>query len=704
MASAKDKLAAVTSVPEPPDCDFSGTSLQLWTYSFQGKSIYTWGFESQLADLRVLLNITQASTVQIDLEDSDFEILNDPLFAHWAWDIEDVSLSSQKKFKPTRLSNSTNNAYLGDSANLEWVLGKKPIDFQLGPDSSPVAFRLCGIQTQRTALTLTLEDRAASWLRDQKGHKSWDRSQHTRAQFVAQLCREAGVDYFIPELNVNEPVATDTSKTASILANIKNPNGKGLSKTGHLTVLGKPMSDTQKQIANILLGECHRLSAPLVCWQAILYAGVGETGLGTNATTYTNNGAGAIGVLQGTNSYWDSHPRDVAGQADCFLQGGKGFNSAISMAKSGITDMAEIAVKSEVPSIWPVNAYEKEWGPTLDAGLRGEIDQIIAAYGGPALTTAGTATTSGSYAFTRGANETSFDAIQRLASEVAWYAFVRQNRLWFVSGNYLFSQDPQLTVERGVNGVDYIDIDMDMGERDQIAQCMVYCRSGLWTALPGMVVEVIKRGPASGKWIVAAVENHPRDETQECIVTLQKPIPKRAEPTAGSSATPNKPKNAPNVNGLSNPAPGASAGRLDMGIDGNYSKDGARAPYDGTVYTTPARSGWPGQGSYFWIKNADQSGADYTRAMYFAEGATPVVADGTKVKSGQLIGSPVASGGNGTPGNFEIGPANTTNGEPLAKSYGLGTSGATKMVEAFSTWLQGAGMFAPSSINNAGRA
>lgn len=139
-----------------------------------------------------------------------------------------------------------------------------------------------------------------------------------------------------------------------------------------------------------------------------------------------------------------------------------------------------------------------------------------------------------------------------------------------------------------------------------------------------------------------------------------------------------------------------------MGQDGNYSNKGAVAVFDGVAHVD--RRGWPGEGDYIWIKNDNQSGPDYTRAMYYAEGAKAIVRDGQHVVAGQKIGIPVAHGGTGAPGNFEIGPANTTNGEALAKNYGLGSAGARKMVLAFSGWIVSLGMPRPSDTSHAGNA
>lgn len=154
--------------------------------------------------------------------------------------------------------------------------------------------------------------------------------------------------------------------------------------------------------------------------------------------------------------------------------------------------------------------------------------------------------------------------------------------------------------------------------------------------------------------------------------------------------------------GATDPAPGATWKRLDMGFDGNYSMTkGAVAPYNGTV-RIPGIGGWPGQGVYFYVVNDDQTGPDYTRAMYFAEGATPIVPNGSHVSAGQRIGSPVASGGNGSPGNFEIGPASTTTGDCLAKQYGLGSSAARTEIMAFYAWMRTLGAGVSTNISKAG--
>lgn len=164
----------------------------------------------------------------------------------------------------------------------------------------------------------------------------------------------------------------------------------------------------------------------------------------------------------------------------------------------------------------------------------------------------------------------------------------------------------------------------------------------------------------------------------------------------------------PNTGGQANPAPGASWGRLDQGFDGNYDMaKGACAAYDGTIHgIRSGDSGWPGNGSsrggpYFCVVNDDQSGPDYTRIMYYAEGASCDHADGTHVTAGQKVGTAIAQGGTGAPGNFEIGPA-APSFETLSSVIGNNTSASRAMVFQFSAWMQSIGAGKPSDTSAAG--
>jgi hypothetical protein len=385
----------------------------------------------------------------------------------------------------------------------------------------------------QTTTTFSFEDRVASKLRQKSGVKSWNRSQHTRAQFVAALCREADVEYFIPELNVEQPVAVNLNANGNQTQT--QVTGKTISSSAHLTVKGSPATRTQRHIASAVLSVAHKLNAPYNAMVAMIYAAMGESDLGMST------GGGGVFQTTGVPSAY-SGGTDYLGQAHGFLTGGTSFGSpgAIKAANRGDA-VWQVANETEVNAVWLKNrgdSYASQFPGGQAQGLS-EAQAFVDAYGGP-NTTGSTSTTSsstGNYAFTRGVNEDSWDCIQRLASEVAWYAFARQNKLWFVSGNYLFQQESQLTAEMKKDGVMWIDVDLDMGARDQIAQCDIYAEADLWAALPGMMVDIVKRGPATGKWMVGQVMVDPLDRTQPAQISVYKPIPKRAEPAKDNAKT-----------------------------------------------------------------------------------------------------------------------------------------------------------------------
>jgi hypothetical protein len=260
---------------------------------------------------------------------------------------------------------------------------------------------------------------------------------------------------------------------------------------------------------------------------------------------------------------------------------------------------------------------------------------------------------------------------------------VRQNRLWFVSGDYLFQQDPQLTIERGENGVDTIDLNLDMGARDSIAQCTVNARTDMWAALPGMIVQVNNRGPATGKWFVASFESHPLDESQQVTITLQKPVPKRAEPAAtditnqatrGRGVAADTKAGTPNSRGVINPIPGFKVGRQDMGVDGSAAPGTPIfAPADCVLVSGPG--GFPGVAKWYagqpllLFQFLTKPPGAPTSYWYVAEQIVPTSTQGgTMFKQGAVVAT-FANSGTG----IEIGWGSpTSNARTYADEQGRG--------------------------------
>lgn len=129
---------------------------------------------------------------------------------------------------------------------------------------------------------------------------------------------------------------------------------------------GNPAGLNAVQTANAksLLDVANQLKAPTTAQVSLIFAALNESNLGESGDTYTPNSSGYWGVLQGSVHSFAAH--DLTGMARAFLQGdgNKGFQAggAIHLANKGVSNPEEIAVRVEVPSIWPDNAYSRESG------------------------------------------------------------------------------------------------------------------------------------------------------------------------------------------------------------------------------------------------------------------------------------------------------------------------------------------------------
>jgi hypothetical protein len=211
---------------------------------------------------------------------------------------------------------------------------------------------------------------------------------------------EAGDPDYIVAGNVDPNAAMPESGTgdtgAQGIIGASGDLGKSTASSKNLQCKGSDLTKTQINNVNIILGVGTSKNAPRSALIASMYAGMGETSLGEDASTYTPNGAatasspkGFYGVLQGSVSAWPD-PHDTAGMAQAFFtgdgpQGQTDFKSAIQLATT-TTNSAEIAVKTEQPSVWPDDAYAKEWSGGSVQGIA-EAVAIVNAYQGTSPST-----------------------------------------------------------------------------------------------------------------------------------------------------------------------------------------------------------------------------------------------------------------------------------------------------------------------------
>lgn len=677
-----------------PNAHFEETSC---TIIDQANQALNWPVIAGAKEMPLEMTITGASSVKVVLEDPHFQLLNDPIFANWMFKRDGASKSSAKKFSRRSITDSAKAGRYGEEAEQEWILPERPIDLHV----DGVYFRLAGFQVQETTLTLTFEDRLAAMLRAMVGRVvSHDRGKLTRAQFIVLLVREAErhfkahVPIFCPEEKLVQQIAEPTQQQEA-----KDNSSSAVKTVGSndgITVKGKPASPAQLAVINELLEVCEEEKASGKAQLALFYAAIGETECGEQAGTYQDNGAGHTGVLQGPVGEWNPH--DTKGQAKAFLNGGKGFNSAKDIIKKEPkATPAQIAVEVERPSVWPDNAYAKEEG---SQHFLPEAEKIFHAAGGSASGEGalGGPTVEAVYAFTRGPYENSWDCIQRLASEVSWYAFIRNNQLWYVSGDFLMAQAPGMTIERGQDGIDWIEPHIEIGAHDGVAETVVRGRASLWTVMPGGCIALANTGPASGKWVVDTIDLDILDRSDAITIKLQKPLPARPEPNAGVE-TLSSGEGGEGSSGERD-ASGTHAlpldkqymttlGRTDDGVDIETAPDGVHVYSMTAGVVTAVASDPSGFGPNYPVIEVTQ-GSRTGKYIYYGHVSKCLVKTGDKVYAGQPIAinghtGDAASLGHG---HIEIGFSDA-GGNPTNHHSGGGNASTPSGEEmrAFIVWI-----------------
>lgn len=305
-------------------------------------------------------------------------------------------------------------------------------------------------------LMLTFQDRIISYLQDKWGPKGVAPGTVTRAQFIKQLVDEVGngdglqpIKFVCPGVNQLQPVQTQAltnlgtttvldGATATAKAN-KTNKAPGLTLGSKFTIKGASASYQQIQNLNTALALAVQLGANQVATEALVCAGIAESGWQNIPNT---QGSDYWGVLQGNKSTFAID--DVTGMVTSFLKGGNGFQAggAINLALT-VSDPGVIAYRVEGDlsnfngDTTKATSFYSQWLP--------EAQTIMATWGS---TTQAVALTSDVSQLTRGTSdnpdESSWDCIQRLAQEVNWSAFSNGDTLYYMDGPTLAAQAPSV--------------------------------------------------------------------------------------------------------------------------------------------------------------------------------------------------------------------------------------------------------------------
>lgn len=371
-------------------------------------------------------------------------------------------------------------------------------------DLDGIVFRLVKVSRTGDNLTLTFEDRVIYWLRRKTGAKRAPRKHITRAQFILGLLREIKAErvrFVCPDLNAKQPVDQSSTATlrigraaasASSNASSRNKTGRGVAPVD-LTVKGAAATAEQRRIGERALAVADELNAGSKATLALMEACIVESGV----RNLPYGDSSSVGVLQLLNIHGSVSTRlNVEWCVKKFLNDGfTGRGGAISLAKSNPSMSAGQVAQAVQGSQYP-DRYDQ---------VQREATRWVNAYGGSGASVAESSAAGGnarykSYQFAREEDEDSWTAIQRLAGEVGWRAFMMGRSLFYMSEEDLFRRKPQYAIKPGDDAVLSLDYDVDYGK--PVSEARVSVVAGRWKAPPGEPVLVDGFGPPDGRWLV----------------------------------------------------------------------------------------------------------------------------------------------------------------------------------------------------------
>lgn len=368
-----------------------------------------------------------------------------------------------------------------------------------------LAFRYLGASKVGKSMTLTFEDQVIARLRELTGPKKAFRAKMTRAEFIVGLVEELvpKVPVYCPQLTEKQPIEKKQEKlpknerqSKKGAEEAKQNRGKGVGDTKGLKIKGQTPTPGQTELANTALEIASKGGAPFVCQVALIAALIDETDMGAVASNNVLEALGAGGAPIGNAE------EEISG----FLFGKPRWTGVTAVGFHNAHPTATFyEIAQEVQKSGAGNPAEG--APFLGsnyAAFGDESRQWVEAYGGATEgeLTSGSEEVTEPYTFQVGKKENYWQAIQRLAKEVNWRAFVVAGRFFFISEPELSRGQVRLAIERepgqatpSTSGI--IDVDFDFNANKRVTEATVTAMAKHWTPPPGAVVTLKGYGPAS---------------------------------------------------------------------------------------------------------------------------------------------------------------------------------------------------------------
>jgi len=453
-----------------------------------GKINRTLNVGASVTDVRLERTITGAPTLEIDLSDPEWSIIQSPM----------LDLNVDGKLDHVEVQ------YRG-----RW-------------------YRLVKVTPNNMDVALTFENRVVGILRQYSGARHKRRTNaYTRAMFIRSLIREANADghaigFRCPRLRSPQEVADTNRGVHTTLKRGHTAGRRGFAGHPHLTITGSSgggarvaLDRSQLALLEEALNIAHTLNAPARAQWALVEAMIVETGI----HNLNRGDLDSLGVLQVRTSTSGSRSRSmsVKWSASHFLQGySHGGTGAIHLART--TSMSSGAIAQAVQRSAFPERYQRH---------EPEAKRIVDAFHGMSASAPTTITVEKAYNYTRKKGENSWDCMNRLADEVNWKVWVVGNDVFYMSEPDLYHQKPRMVLRRDSPAISNFGFDWDQGKHLSAVTFSILKQR--WQGYAGESLEITGAGPADQRWIVADIVESESSATADVTLnSISKPRPEPA--------------------------------------------------------------------------------------------------------------------------------------------------------------------------------
>ena len=428
------------------------------------------------------------------------------------------------------------------------------------PEGSKYWWRLTDIQYAGTARTmqLTFTNRVAAEMQSAFDKLKANRATMTRAEFLKHVVSLAAPEATFFSLQLDTKQKIDPTKAGDPKASdIKESVSKKPGITGEsvgLTARGQQVTPAQIKVVNQIIAVAQKVGASNTALAAAIYAGIWESNLDPNAKGTSSSGV-HWGVFSTQPKYFDQH--DTIGMATAFFKGGGGFASpgANTLANTGAS-VPEIAIKTEVASIWPDNAYARESDYPGDAKATTEAKKFVLEAGGLSPTASVEenqpyyfqipASTTVSMKRAGEKREDDWSGSVRIAEQVNWEFFTEADAVYYDSEQTLIGQVPAARFSPDDHEVQ--DWDFEWEVRHIATQMTLYLICHPFRFHAGQVLALDDWGIAStgstahpdpkpGRWLISDITRDDLNALTSTLTLVQPDFPLREPAPPHKSVT-----------------------------------------------------------------------------------------------------------------------------------------------------------------------